>query len=105
MANAIQQNNSVHAAVLDFVKAFDKVPHLRLLRKLEYYGIHGVDGVYRALIQTVLCLGRSSQVSPVTSGVPQGTVLGPLLFLNYINDLPDRLQSGVKLFADDALLH
>ena len=53
----------------------------------------------------VACEGRSSQVSAVTFGVPQGTVLGPLLFLTYINDLPDRLNSEVKLFADDALLY
>lgn len=55
--------------------------------------------------QSVICAGKSSSSSLVTSGVPQGTVLGPLLFLLYINDLPDGLNSSISLFADDALLY
>ena len=57
------------------------------------------------IVQTVICEGATSTSSPVTSGVPQGSVLGPLLFLTYINDLPDGLASTVKLFADDTLLY
>ena len=49
--------------------------------------------------------GKSSSSSPVISGVPQGTVLGPLLFLSYINDLPDRVSSDIQLFADDLILY
>ena len=56
-------------------------------------------------VQTVICEGATSTSSPVTSGVPQGSVLGPLLFLTCINDLPDGLTSTVKLFADDTLLY
>ncbi len=108
MAKAINENKSVHAVDLDYPKAFDKVPHQRLLQKLRYYGIHGslfnwFDSFLQERFQTVVCEGKSSQPVPVTSGVPQGTVLGPLLFLVYINDLPDGLSSNVRLFADNAL--
>ena len=110
MAKAINDNKSVHAVVLDFSKAFDKVPHQRLLQKLWYYGIHGslfnwFDSFLQERFQMVVCEGKSSQPVSVTSGVPQGTVLGPLLFLVYINDLPDGLSSNVRLFADDALVY
>ena len=102
----------MHAVVLDFAKAFDKVPHRRLLAKLQYDGIQGKllsDCWFESFLtqrsQSVVCEVKYSTSSPVTSGVPQGTVLGPLLFLLYINDLPDNLQSSVKLFTDDALLY
>ena len=110
IASSLQQNKSIHAAVLDFSKAFDKVPHQRLLLKLERYGIHGnllswMESFLTKRVQTVICEGATSTSSPVTSGVPQGSVLGPLLFLTYINDLPNGLASTVKLFADDTLLY
>ena len=110
IASSLQQNKSIHAAVLDFSKAFDKVPHQRLLMKLERYGIHGnllswMESFLTKRVQTVICKGATSPSSPVTSGVPQGSVLGPLLFLTYINDLPNGLTSTVKLFADDTLLY
>ena len=56
-------------------------------------------------IQSVICEGASSSSVPTISGVPQGTVLGLLLFLLYVNDLPDDLESSVRLFADDTLLY
>ena len=110
IASTLQQNKSIHAAVLDFSKAFDKVPHQRLLMKLKHYGIHGnflswMESFLTKRVQTVICEGATSTSSPVTSGVPQGSVLGPLLFLTYINDLPNGLTSTVKLFADDTLLY
>ena len=110
IASSLQQNKSIHAAVLDFSKAFDKVPHQRLLMKLEHYGIHGnllswMESFLTKRVQSVICEGATSTSSPVTSGVPQGSVLGPLLFLTYINDLPNGLTSTVKLFADDTLLY
>ena len=96
--------------VLDFSKAFDKVPHDRLLYKLDSYGIR--DGLLRWLTNylcnrtmTVVVDGDSSDPAPVLSGVPQGTVLGPLLFLCFINDLPDTVSSQVRLFADDCVLY
>ena len=110
IASSLQQNKSIHAAVLDFSKAINKVPHRCLLMKLERYGIHGnllswMESFLTKRVQSVICEGATSTSSPVTSGVPQGSVLGPLLFLTYINDLPNCLTSTVKLFADDTLLY
>ena len=78
--------------------------------KLERNGIHGnllswMESFLNKRVQTVICEGATSTSYPVTSGVPQGSVLGPLLFLTYINDLPNGLTSTVKLFADDTLLY
>ncbi|KAI8495966.1 Peroxisomal leader peptide-processing protease [Branchiostoma belcheri] len=83
---------------------------LRLISKLEYYGIQGPTlNWLKAFLtnreQTVVVEGKASAPVKVASGVPQGTVLGPLLFLLYINDLPDQLDSNVRLFADDCLLY
>ena len=98
--------------LLDFSKAFDKVPHQRLLQKLSHIGIQGntLDWIRSFLgnrTQSVVLNGHQSQVTSVTSGVPQGTVLGPLLFLVYINDLPDMIAPGTtaRLFADDCALY
>ncbi len=101
----------VDAIVLDFAKAFDKVPHNRLTLKLKYYGIsgpvlHWLTAFLTDRTQRVLLDGSSSDTVPVSSGVPQGTVLGPFLFLFYINDLPlSTHNSSTRLFADDSLLY
>ncbi|XP_074616985.1 uncharacterized protein LOC141876332 isoform X2 [Acropora palmata] len=94
----------------DFSKAFDTVPHARLLKKLEHYGINElVLGWIRSWLlnrsQRVIIDGASSNEVSVRSGVPQGTVLGPLMFLIYINDIGEHITSNLRLFADDSLLY
>ena len=96
--------------IMDFAKAFDKVPHRRLLHKLEYYGIRGsthkwINSCLSWRTQQVVLDGQASDPVPVLSGVPQGSVLGPVLFLIFINDLPDNIRSSVCLFADDCVLY
>ena len=98
--------------ILDFSHAFDTVPHERLLGKLAHYGIQGQTNQWiRAFLSNrtmqVVVDGVTSSTAPVISGVPQGTVLGPLLFLIYINDMPNVISEGtfIRLFADDCLVY
>ena len=97
--------------IMDFSKAFDKVPHRRLQYKLNWYGIRGtthawIHNFLQGRSQRVVSEGTQSSSHPVLSGVPQGTVLGPILFLIYINDLPDEASSStIRLFADDCILY
>ncbi len=96
--------------ILDFQKAFDKVPHQRLLHKLDHSGVRGnthrwITSWLTDRYQRVVLDGSVSAQVLVASGVPQGTVLGPLLFLTYINDISCELTSTIRLFADDALLY
>jgi len=95
--------------LLDFSKAFDKVPH-RHLHKLDHYGVRGqtltwILAFLSGRSQRVVCEGSTSPPAAVISDVPQDTVLGPLLFLAYINDLPKCVSSTPRLFADDCLLY
>ena len=97
--------------IMDFAKAFDKVPHKHLLYKLNYYGINNttvnwISDFLGDRTQTVALEGIMSEKVPVTSGVPQGTVMGPILFLIYINDFADYIQhSTLRLFADDSIIY
>ena len=91
----------------DFAKAFDNVPHRRLLMKLTAHGIDGVvlEWIRRWLTyrkQRVILNGGTSDWLPVLSGVPQGSVLGPCLFLIYINDIDQNISGEILKFADDA---
>lgn len=95
---------------LYFSKAFNKVPHSRLLLKLQHYGIRGhlhdcITSFLFGRTQCVVLDDQSSAATTVSSGVPQGTVLGHLLFLFFINDLPYVVSSTTRLFADDCLLY
>ena len=86
------------------------VPHQRLLEELKSYGITGhtstwIGSFLSNRTHNVVGDGVKSQTEPVTSGVPQGTVFGPLLFLIYINDISEQLQSPVRLFADDSVVY
>ena len=96
----------VDAIYLDFAKAFDTVPHRRLIGKLHAYGIKGnisnwIIEFLRDRTQVVRVNGTQSVPAPVVSGIPQGTVLGPVLFVLYINDILDSVTSEGFLFADD----
>jgi len=128
-AKSINQRTQTDVILIDFSKAFDSVPHHRLLSKLEFYGIRGRPAYYYLLsklefygirgrpaawikaflfnnrTQVVSVNGSHSNPQPVTSGVPQGSVLGPVLFLLYINDITDNINSQIRLFADDTVIY
>ena len=99
----------VHGIFPDLTKAFDRVWHKGLIHKLKNTGIDGnllslIESFLHNRYQRVVLNGQSSKWQNVNAGLPQGSVLGPLFFLIYINDLPQGLHSDVKLFADDTSL-
>ena len=107
---SLQNSRSLDVVYLDFQKAFDKVPHTKLLLKLQSYGISGkllgwLSAFLRNRTQRVFLNSCYSSYVPVLSGVPQGSVLGPLLFLVYINDIVDNIVGvHIRIFADDVKL-
>ena len=109
-STALENHSSLDVLYLDFQKAFDSVPHQRLLHKLQCYGVKDkilawIDAFLIDRRQRVVLQGCSSDWSDVVSGVPQGSVLGPLLFLLYVNDLPDVVSGHISMFADDTKLY
>ena len=108
--SSLDKQTMTDVLLIDFSKAFDSVPHQRLLLKLNYYGItsNSLSWIENFLLDRTQCVqvsGTKSSWIRVTSGVPQGTVLGPLLFLIYINDIVHNRNSKIKLFVDDAVLY
>ena len=106
----LAQGESVDIFYLDFQKAFDTVPHYRLLEKLKSFGINNktldtISNFLSGRTFRVMVGNAFSDKYKVTSGIPQGSVLGPLLFLLYINDLPDSIINAVSLFADDLKMY
>ena len=110
-AETLDCRGSCHCLLLDFAKAFDSVPHKHLLLKLESMGITGhllqwINHFLSSRSQRVVIDGQFSSWLPVLSGVPQGSILGPLLFIIYINDITSVVQSSsIRIFADDVSLH
>ena len=109
----MQMGKQTDLILLDFSKAFDKVAHEKLLLKLHQYGIRGdtinnikdfLDNRKQTVVINMINDINSNEV-PVSSGVPQGSVLGPILFVAYINDLSEQVKSKVRLFADDTAMY
>ena len=105
----VNKGYSVDLIILDFSKAFDKVSHKKLIAKLRAYGIDEIlvkwtEALLTERRQRVVIGDNQSDWKEVTSGVPQGSVIGPSDFTLFINDLPDKLTHIVKLYADDSKL-
>ena len=106
----LDNGKSLDVVYLDYKKAFDSVPYERLLAKLYAYGIRGkvlawIRNFLTNRFQRVVINAAMSKAAPVSSGIPQGSVLGPILFLVYVNDLPEVVSNKVKLFADDTKMY
>ena len=103
---SLDKGYGIEVIYLDFKKAFDTVPHQRLLQKLQLFGFGGhllrwIKSFLTGRTMRVVVNGASSSWMRVLSGVPQGFVLGPLLFLLFVNDLPDWIKTNIRIFADD----
>ena len=110
LAYSINQKTQTYVIFLDFSKAFDKVSHDKLLHKIRYYVTGGKTNTWISAFlcsrsQQVVVNGQTSQSAGVLSGVPQGSVLSPMLFLMYINDIAEGVISQMRMFADDSIVY
>ena len=108
-SDALSHQIPIDIVYLDYEKAFDKVPHERLVMQLEKFGITSkpllwIRNFLTNRTQRVSINGTTSESAPVTSGVPQGSVLGPVLFLIYISGVTSLVENFISLFADDSKL-
>ena len=109
-SEAVMHGIPVDILFLDYAKAFDSVPHQRLIKQVESFGI--TDGALAWIAafltdrrQQVRVNGELSSFKPVKSGVPQGSILGPVLFTLYVNDIPSELETLIAMYADDTKLY
>ena len=107
LSSALDEGTQTDMVILNFP---GRVPNQRLLKKLHHYGIRGnthrlVSSFLTNRTQQVVTEGSSSEKAAVISGVSQGTVLGPRMFLIFINDLPDKIASRIRIFADDCIVY
>ena len=110
LTDCIDRNDKFDWFILDFSKAFDCVSHVRLLTKIYNYGIRckvfdWITHFLSDIIQRTVVNSEYSNWSLVTSDIPQGDVLGPILILIFINDLPLDIESNIKIFADDTKIY
>ena len=110
LAQGLRDKQQINAVLLDFTKTFDKVSHKHLLLKLEHYSVRDpalswIGDFLTNRTQRVMLERTLSEAAPITYGVPNGSVLGPLLFLCYINDLPACVSSDIRMLADDCQLY
>ena len=103
------RRGNIDCIYLDFSKAFDSVPHRRMLHKLQAYGIKGnvlrwIDHLLQGRVQRVSVNGVLYMIAAVISGIPQGSVLGPILFIIFVNDMPEIVNTMIQMFADDTKL-
>ena len=107
MQLCLNRGGHIDVLFLGFAKAFDKVCHSKLCHKLSSYDIN--EEYYPSYLtdrsQTVVLEGKSSSPKPALSGVPQGSILAPLLFLLCINDIGMKVNSTIRLYADDVLIY
>ena len=110
LGRQLKDKHPVDLVLLDFSMSFDRVNHLKLLFKLSTHGVKGktlnwIGSFLGGRTQAVVLEGECSSDVPALSGIPQGSVFGPLLFLLYINDRPENIQSQARLFTDDTAVY